>query len=353
MGTGSLLAVVLAIATMPTGRIVGEWEPGIISAEVGGPLVVDDYRVSGLGAYRLHLDDGTEALAVCIQADVGHSLDARYEVDPTTPVPPELAYLAWRYLSAGPPDDVVAAAINVLAWRFTGAERRGGGAVVRDGPVDVRALGVGRLVDVEQAVATLHAEAVARRGPWTLRAERPGRVALSGPGGPIAGVAVRLEADGWSTDVVTGADGSATFDQPAGELRATATGPGGGIALVAPGSQRLAMPGPAELLTALVPAPPTTPTSTSTSTTTTTTVAPTTTTTVPPTSTTTTSTTTTTTTTTVPPPTITVPPTTTTTTTAPPHLPPTGAGSRDVARVGAWLFALGAVATRLARRRAQ
>ena len=241
-------------------------------------------------------------LAVCIEADVGHSVDARYEVDATTPVPAELAYLAWAHLSAVP-DDTVAAAINVLAWRYTGAQRRGGGAVWRDGPADVRALGVGHLVAVEQAVEALHVEALARRGPWALTADGPGRVRLHGPGGPIAGIGVHLAADGWAADVVTAADGVVAFDPPAGEVRASATAPGAGIALVAPGSQRLAMAGPAELVVTVVPARRrprprrTTTTVPPTTTTTTTTVPPTTTsstiaivTTVPPTSTTTTTT---------------------------------------------------------------
>jgi hypothetical protein len=37
----------------------------------------------------------------------------------------------------------------------------------------------------------------------------------------------------------------------------------------------------------------------------------------------------------------------------PPHLPPTGGAGRDVARLGAWLFALGSLAICVARRRAQ
>ena len=264
----------------------------------------------------------------------------------------------WAHLSAVP-DDTVAAAINVLAWRYTGAQRRGGGAVWRDGPADVRALGVGHLVAVEQAVEALHVEALARRGPWALTADGPGRVRLHGPGGPIAGIGVHLAADGWAADVVTAADGVVAFDPPAGEVRASATAPGAGIALVAPGSQRLAMAGPAELVVTVVPAPPSTTTTvppTTTSTTTTTTVPPTSTsstiaivTTVPPTSTTTTTTSVTAThhdyhhhrpADAPPPPDV------------PPGLPPTGTGSRDVARLGAWLFALGSVVTCLARRRA-
>ena len=252
----------------------------------------------------------------------------------------------------------------MLAWRYTGAQRRGGGAVWRDGPVDVRALGVGHLAAVEQAVEALHVEALARRGPWALTADGPGRVRLHGPGGPIAGINVHLEADGWAADVVTAADGVVAFDPPAGEVRAGATAPGAGIALVAPGSQRLAMAGPAELVATVVPRAAEhddgdhdgpaddddhhdhhpadddvvddrhrhdVPTTSSTTTTTITADhehhAP------PP-----------------PPPTSgrrpTAPPD------VPPHLPPTGAGSRDVARLGAWLFALGSLATCVARRRA-
>jgi hypothetical protein len=354
MGIGSLLAVVTAVASLPTsgGRIVAEWEPGITGVEVGGPIVVNEYGVTGLGAYRVQLDDGAVTLAVCIQADVGHSLAAHYELDPATPVPAELAYLAWAYLASGEPDDTTAAAINVLAWRYTGAQRRGGGEVWRDGPVDVRALGVGRLGAVEQAVEASHAEAQARRGPWSLSADGPGRVRLVGPGGPIAGVTVHLDADGWSADVVTDADGAAAFAPPPGEVRATAAAPGDGIALVAPGSQRLVVAGPGDVAAALVPPPPTSTTTTTVAATTST--SSTTTTTVPATSTTTS---------TMPPPppstsTTTIETTTTTsvpTTTVPPEvppLPPTGARSRDVARIGAWVFAAGALARRLARRRA-
>src|SRR5215210_2372589 len=126
MGTGSLLAVVLAAATLPGGHILADWDPGITGADVGGPIVVEDYGVDGLGAYPVQLDDGALVLAVCIQADVGHSLAARYQADPATPVPAELAYLAWAHLAAGEPDDAVAAAINVLAWRYTDARRRDG-----------------------------------------------------------------------------------------------------------------------------------------------------------------------------------------------------------------------------------
>jgi hypothetical protein len=356
MGTGSLLAVVLAAATLGGGRIVAEWEPGITSADVGGPIVVDDYGVSGLGAYRVQLDDGTVTLAVCIQADVGHSLAARYEPDPATPVPAELAYLAWAHLARGAPDDTVAAAINVLAWRYTDAQRRGGGAVWRDGAPDVRALGIGHLVDIEQAIDALHAEAAARRGPWALTADGPGRVHLDGPGGPIAGITVHFEAAGWSADAVTDVEGVAAFVPPDGEVRASVAAPGSGVVLVAPGSQRLAIAGPDALVVALVPAPPTT------TSTTTTTIPPTTSTTATSTTTastpTTSSTTATVPTTTAPPTsspstTTTAPPATTAPPGVPPQLPPTGAGSRNVTRVGAWLFALGALLTGLGRRRAQ
>ncbi len=197
----SAVAVVTGFVA-PAGRIVTEWDPGLSPAEAGGPIVVDDYGVNGLGAYRVQLDDGSTTLAVCIQADVGHSLAASYVPDPAVAVPPELAYLAWAYLAPSRQvTDVQAAAINVLAWRYTGAQRRGGGPVWRDGPVDVRALGVGHLVAVEGAVDELHAEAVARRGPWTMEAAGLGAVRVAGPGGPIAGVSVRFT-DGaawWST----------------------------------------------------------------------------------------------------------------------------------------------------------
>ena len=81
----------------PGGRIVDEWNPGISAADTGGRLTVDGYGVGGLGFYSLELDDGARVLAVCVQADVGHSMTARYTPDPEPTVSsPELAVLLWR-----------------------------------------------------------------------------------------------------------------------------------------------------------------------------------------------------------------------------------------------------------------
>ena len=64
-------------AAAPAARIVAEWEPGLSADDVGGRITVDGYGVGGLGLYRL--DDGV--LAVCVQADIGHALDADYRPD--------------------------------------------------------------------------------------------------------------------------------------------------------------------------------------------------------------------------------------------------------------------------------
>ena len=348
---------------------MGEWEPGLTEAEAGGPLVVDGYGINGLGVYQVVLDDGSTHAAVCVQADVGHSLTADYRVDPGSSFGGELAYLAWAYLSASPPSDVQAAAINVLAWRYAGAQRSTGGPIWNRDEIEVRVLGIGRLTEVEQAIAVLHAEATARRGPWTFTdmtvTDGAVAVAVVGPGGPIDGVAVTFgAATGWSAVVTTGPDGRATTTAPADgdTIEASAEAPGDAITLVAHGSQRLAAAGIPTVLRATQVVPPTT-TTTTTPPTTTTTPPTTTTTTATTTTTTTTTTLPTTTTTTTPPTTIpettTTPPTTTTapptTTTAPPTIPVTGTGSRTVGRAGALLFATGALAVLVAaprRRRA-
>jgi hypothetical protein len=256
-----LLLGLVAVGAAPAGRITAEWEVGLTPADVGGPIVVSGYGVGGLGAHRVEVDDGgVAALAVCIQADVGHSVAVAYAPDPAVAVPAELAYLLWAHLGPGaaaPPSDVVAAAVNVLAWRYTGAVRRGGGAVWQGG-ADVRALGVGHLTAVEAAIDALHAEAVARRGPWVLAGAGVGAVSLSGPGGPIGDVAVRFDGDGgWQADAVTDAAGVAAVAVPPGvAVTARAAAPGAAMALTAPGSQRLATPGPDVVVAAAVEVPP-------------------------------------------------------------------------------------------------
>jgi hypothetical protein len=258
--------------------------------------------------------------------------------------------------------------------------------VWQGGEVEVLALGVGRLVVVEQAVRMLHAEATARRGPWAFTepvvVDGTATVAVGGPGGPIAGVPITFAAGGWSSVVPTGPDGRATAEIPAdaAAVDVTAEAPGPALALVAPGSQRLAMAGPPDLLQATALAPPattttTTPPTTTTTTTTTTPPPPTTTTmptpTMPPTTTADTTTTAVPPTTTTGPPassapttstpvsTTTSPPTTTqpppTTVSSPPTLPRTGGGGRGAVRLGSVLFALGAGAVLVAapRRRAR
>ena len=80
----SAIALLALTALVPSGggRIIAEWSPGIPEANLGGELVVDGYGIGGLGAYRIAFDDGTTTLAVCIQADIGHSLSAVYVADP-------------------------------------------------------------------------------------------------------------------------------------------------------------------------------------------------------------------------------------------------------------------------------
>ena len=195
MGASTIVTSLAGLAavglTAPTGRIVAEWEPGLAEAELGGDLVVDGYGVGGLGVYQVRLDDGTTYAAVCVQADVGHSLAADYAVEDGAALGPELGYLAWAYLSSPALTDVQAAAINLLAWRYAGAQRRTGGPVWHGEEIEVRVLGVGRLTDVEAIAGALHAEATARRGPWSMTeltvTEGVVAVGVVGPGGPIGG----------------------------------------------------------------------------------------------------------------------------------------------------------------------
>ncbi|MDQ3469639.1 MAG: hypothetical protein M3487_07730, partial [Actinomycetota bacterium] len=181
IAAGFIAAPVLAtpvVAMTPAARIAGEWNPGYSAEEVGGAITVDGYGVGGIGVYPLRLDDGTIVSAVCVQADVGHSLDVEYGQDPGPAVDSaELAYLLWRYLRPGlaAPSDDIAAAINVLAWRYSDAQRSSGGSVWQGDDVDVVASGVGHLRDVEQTIDTLRAEAAARLGPWTLSEQQSAR----------------------------------------------------------------------------------------------------------------------------------------------------------------------------------
>src|SRR5829696_637000 len=242
-------------APMPA-RIVAEWEPGRSAAEVGGRITVDGYGVDGLGLYRLG-DGPASWLAVCVQADIGHSLAADYRRDPEPVVASaELEYLLWRYVAAEIADDSEAAALNVLSWRYAGARRRSGGPVWTGERIDVAVVGGPALTDVEADVAALAAEAGARRGPWALvdltaadGADGGGviPVALRGPGGPIAGIEVHVEAGATTSVATTDADGVATVRRDAavtGPVVATASGPGPLVTWSASGSQRLAAPGP-------------------------------------------------------------------------------------------------------------
>ena len=167
---GSGLTDVAVARGTPQARLAAEWDPGWSAAEVGGRFTVDGYGVGGLGAYRLALDAGGAALAVCVQADVGHSMTIDYHADSTPSVASaELDYLLWRM--SGPPgiaDDLTAAATNVLAWRYAGALRSTGGTIWSGDTIEIAVSDVGPRPDIEAAVVALHAEAVRRRGPWQL-----------------------------------------------------------------------------------------------------------------------------------------------------------------------------------------
>lgn len=385
VGVVIAVSAVGAVATPAlAARIADEWEPGVSEAGLGGDLRVDGYGVSGLGFYRVELDDGSTAWSVCVQADLGHSLTADYQLRPPATISAELDYLLWRYASSPErlPGDAEAAAINVLAWRFADARRGDGTAVWQGNEVDVTVDGVGALAEVQAAVVEIGAEATRRRGPWSLDdlvvADAVATVRLRGPGGPISGEPVVFTPTG-GAPVTASTDDAGVATAPVGdaaEVSAGATGPGATAALEAPGSQRLVIPGPGRptTITVTVPVPATTSTTVPPTTTTTvppsttaastTTSPPTTTTAPPPTTTSTTTgpptTTAAPTTTSPPPPTTTVapPPTTapTTTTTTPlapaPTGPPTASGppptlvrtgidGRSVGRIASWLVALG------------
>ena len=88
IGATALLSAAVVTGPATAGPIVAEWEPGLTPAEVGGAIVVDGYGVNGLGAYQVVLGDGATHLAVCVEADVGHSLSADYVVETLASAPP-------------------------------------------------------------------------------------------------------------------------------------------------------------------------------------------------------------------------------------------------------------------------
>ena len=277
-----VIGAVMSAAPALAARIVDEWHPGVPEAGLGGDLVVDGYGVSGLGFYGVRLDDGSHALAVCVQADIGHSLTVDYVLEAPATISAELDYLLWRYASSPerPPTDEQAAAINALSWWYTGAQRRGGGPVWRDDTVEISVVGVGRLTGIEAAVSALQGEAAQRRGPWALGelalTDGVASVRLAGPGGPIAGEPVTFTStSGTAAHATTDDTGLAVavLADAVGTVQARATGPGSTAALAAPGSQRLVVAGPPMAIEAslVVPPPPTTTTTTLPPTTTTTT----------------------------------------------------------------------------------
>jgi len=374
-------AAIPLAAPAPAGAatIVAEYSPGIREADLGGELTVNGYGVSGLGAQRLALDDGSSALAMCIEADVSHSTTADYQPQSPRLDNGALDYLTWRYLGAGGGlGDVEAAGMAVAIWALTGAQRRGGGAVVT-GDIVVDVAGVGRRDDVEAAARRFVGVATRRSGPWSMSemalADTVASVVVSGPGGPIDGVEVTFAAGAWTATARTDDSGTASVELPVAELAgatvtAAAAGPGRSVEYGASGAQRFALAGPGAALSAAgvlpLPATTTVPETTTTVPETTTTVPETTTTlpettTVPETTlpetvtvpaTTTVPETTTIVTTTVPvtttaPDTTTTVPTTVAMATAPP-LAVTGRSGRGVARLGSALFAAGGIAVYLA-----
>ena len=264
-----VIGAVVTAAPALAARIVDEWRPGVPEAGLGGDLVVDGYGVSGLGFYGVRLDDGSLALAVCVQADIGHSLTVDYVLEAPATISAELDYLLWRYASSPDrlPTDEQAAAINALSWWYTGAQRRGGGPVWRDDTVEISVVGLGRLTGIEAAVSALQAEAAQRRGPWALGelavTDGVASVRLTGPGGPIAGEPVTFTStSGTAARATTDDTGRAAAELAgaSGTLQARADGPGSTAALAAPGSQRLVIAGPPMPIemSLLLPPPPTT-----------------------------------------------------------------------------------------------
>ena len=168
-------------------RVAGESSPsgvqGFREADLGGELVVDGYGIGGLGAYRIAFDDGTTALAVCVQADIGHSLSAVYVADPSVAVPAELG-LPRLGLPGRPPGDrcgggsgqppgvALHGSPAAHGWRsVAGRRRRGPGA--RRGPPARRRGGGGAAARGGDGAA--RALVVRRRGGWRFHGVGPDR----------------------------------------------------------------------------------------------------------------------------------------------------------------------------------
>ncbi|HWL42633.1 MAG TPA: hypothetical protein VNQ73_06800 [Ilumatobacter sp.] len=321
--------------------IVGEYAEGYRDVSING------YGTPGLGTFRLR-DGDTTVVALCIEADVRHSTgpDAYVPV-PNQSTSDELDVLLWWVGRHTPLDADTATAAAALAWYYTDAQRRGGGAVWADSargwapigplsphpwdgplpryglsfPVGLRS-GTADLDAAEAKVAALHRGVQNLRGAWRIVWDT-GAFVVTVAGQPIAGQPVQLTVLGpdgaeltHRTVLTDTAGRAAVGDVPAGgTARGAIDTPGVHREWDGPDIQRLATPGVA-WLTAEFAAPTPTTSTTTTSTTTTTTIRPT-----QP-----TTTTTTTTTTTVPPttaPPTTVPPTTVPPTTVPETSPPT------------------------------
>ena len=272
----SLLVLVVAWpSTVDAARIARAYSPGVTGAALGGDLVVNSYGVTGLGLYRMTLDDGSGVAAVCIQADVSHSTAASYQAAAPAYNSGALDYLTWRYLRGAAVGDVQAAGLNLAAWASPARDATSAapsGRAARS-PSRCSASARGTTSSRPPSRCSARARVDVARGHSRHCRTRGRRCRCDSPGRAVRSRTSRSRSPsraGARTDVVTGADGIAVFSPPdaaAGTtVRATAAGPGRSQEYAAAGSQRVAVAGvPAQLAVEIpLPAAPTTTTSSTT-----------------------------------------------------------------------------------------
>lgn len=266
------------IKTVQNGHLT-EWAAGYNAAEYEvNKVQLNGYSVDGMGKFQLQAADGTTLDVWCIQADVGHSTTANYQLTANTVSSGQLDYLS--FIGRETSDDATATAIQAVIWALVNAVRSGGGAVpvwyntVADAPiapdspdswtslpaystfgypVGLRLSTSAGTIDLDGAealAAQLWTDANLLEGPWTIAA--PLEVPL-GSGTyqtqitsvwnvGVPGRTVTFTLPGGATmSALTDANGYATISPGpvSGTLQVDASAPGTHVEFAASGVQRL------------------------------------------------------------------------------------------------------------------